>query len=700
MKRVCGASLAMGLCVASAWAQLNTDEWIDIPLNGGSMHAGVAIDPLDHNHLFTVSGASPTKLWESHNAGDLWTFRQTIPTGSGSGAPGGLYYLEFGDGPTSTTLYAGRLISYDSGATFSEMTSAPGWIAAVDPTNPQILYASRQNSDLTAPTTVVFKSVDGGATWNPTGLALANVNAVDVDVDPSDPQILVAGTRYNNAAGAPSSGMYRSMDRGATWTHVLDDALVMQVKRLPSDPAVILTACWWTDETTQGVWRSADHGATWSRVYTTWTSNLTISPEEPNVVYLNSWTSFWRSDDGGQTWGLGLYLPSIVRQITASGAVGSGPTKTIYVGSTAVGVFRSRDGGQTWEEINNGMCDNSVGDICEDPDNPARLFAMTERGLYRIQMSEPRVIELIYDFGNLGREVAFDQVDHNVVYGTADASIGYSAEKGDHFTHQFSTQYFYWLDFTQCGSPQAILGSPWTAHRFFVGVERRDDPTLGGLYVSNDMTQHFEQTPLFNNPVKALGSGPVPGGMAMYLGSRGGDDRFTGVYRSADDGQTWPAAGLVDILRIDRLAVDPADGNHLFAAGKQTAAAGGKGKRIYRTHDGGQNWTNVTPPNALTSGGASIIDMVIDPLNPNRVVVAYETLIIQSEGDGDAWTLVASGLENVGSIYLSTTPIAEGFQRADAADVIRNRLFAGTNGSLFQYQGDSSSSVEGWREYR
>src|SRR6266481_8407184 len=103
-----------------------------------------------------------------------------------------------------------------------------------------------------------------------------------------------------------------------------------------------------------------------------------------------------------------------------------------------------------------------------------------------------------------------------------------------------------------------------------------------------------------------------PGGGSITYGG-------SGIYRSVDGGATWQRVGLTNSGAIGRLAVDPTDPQHIFAAAAGDLFNPGGERGVYESTDGGSTWPRVLAGDNATTGA---VDLAIDPGNPNRVFAA------------------------------------------------------------------------------
>jgi photosystem II stability/assembly factor-like uncharacterized protein len=258
----------------------------------------------------------------------------------------------------------------------------------------------------------VWKTTNAGRTWAPLFDREAAASVETLAVAPSAPAVLYVGTgqvtsRWDIVSG---NGVYRSRDGGATWDHVglADSRHIGRILVDPRDPAVVLVAALGhifgpNDE--RGVFRSTDSGAHWERVLfldsDTGAVDLASDPSAPDTVYAAMWqarhypwqayftpsvgpgSGIYKSTDGGESWqrltGPGLPAGPLGR-IGLAAAPGSGGQR-VYASIDAeqgAGLYRSDDGGASWRQVSSeaSLASSYFARLTVDPKSPDTVYVM------------------------------------------------------------------------------------------------------------------------------------------------------------------------------------------------------------------------------------------------------------------------------------------------------------------------------------
>ncbi len=243
------------------------------------------------------------------------------------------------------------------------------------PSQPNVFYVAQVNGG-------VWKSDDYGRTWNPIFDHESTQSVGAIAVASSDPNVIYVGSgeglhRPDLSVG---NGVYKSTDAGKTWTHLglVDGQQIPAIAVDPRDPNRVFAAVLghpYGPSKERGLFRSTDGGQTWQKAIfkdeNTGASDVQFDPSNPDVVYASMWEAregpwednntfngtnggLFKSTDGGKTWNpLTNGLPKDLSQIYVSIAP-SEPKRlfaTVGMSSGKLGMYRSDDGGENWAQI-------------------------------------------------------------------------------------------------------------------------------------------------------------------------------------------------------------------------------------------------------------------------------------------------------------------------------------------------------------
>ena len=381
------------------WKRLTMPEMVAPADQWGGDWWHMAIDPHDWKTIYAGGTASTFK---SSDGGQTWA--QILKSGCD--------WLAVN--PNDGTVYCGQggqvQVSPDGGASWSQANLGGGqggperFPFAVAP-GAQTLYAGSN---------AVMKSTDGGRTWN----SVAHLQVAErmrLVVDPRDSNRLFLSSL--DAGG----GVYRSADGGKTWQMTLRDAPGSRVAIDAAQGIVYYPGTW-----TNRLNRSRDDGQTWEQfgsgflTHTPW--QLAIDPQDKaklwllgecgtrpalsvdsgktfaevksfpqpecgpmllvnndgKRVYVVGGKSFYRSDDGGQTWSQTSELGGFYR----AAALDPSNPDVVYLGSTSWGMLKTTDGGYSWSSVNNGLTSPSISDLTIDPTNSKIVYAAGDGGAF------------------------------------------------------------------------------------------------------------------------------------------------------------------------------------------------------------------------------------------------------------------------------------------------------------------------------
>jgi photosystem II stability/assembly factor-like uncharacterized protein len=349
------------------WTRVNSG------LRNGS-YVDIAVAPATPSVVFAGSG---TGLYRSNDRGGSWT---RLPSPA---VESGIRALAFQGSRLLVAVNSTLLYSDDLGATFRTAHVPPAARITDLAAGAGLVYGAV--ADLQAGT--VFRSKDHGNTWEEARTGIHSLAIDTVAVDPADADVLFAGGE---------AGLFRSADRGVSWSHVDLGATPNNVTRIntvlfgPADSALVFAGSGFGPG---GLFRSQDGGETWQWLIEVplMVEDLVADPRSEDAVWAAGYAGLYRTENGGDSWQR-LPVPGAdnvwVRDLEidprdpevlwAAGAVfPNGGAKP------QLRLFRSDDAGQTWVRRDAGIGGASIAALASDHSDPDLLFAATETGLYR-----------------------------------------------------------------------------------------------------------------------------------------------------------------------------------------------------------------------------------------------------------------------------------------------------------------------------
>ena len=645
------------------------------PTRGGRTRAacGVASQP----NVFYM-GAVNGGVWTSDDYGRTWNSifdgQPTQSIGAIAVAPSdpNIIYVGSGEGLARPDLSVGDGVykSTDAGKTWTHLglRNSQGIPAlAVDPRNPNRVFAAALGHPYGAnDERGIYLSTDGGQNWQRVLSKDANVGGSDVEIDPSNPEIVYAslwevrlgpwedGNQYSGTGG----GIFKSTDGGKTWralSNGLPKGIIQVDVAIAASQPSRLYASVATNEPSVGIYRSDDAGENWTRITTDPRPALRIGggdlpvprvdPKNPDVVYSASIVTM-RSTDGGKTWTslrgapggddyqnlwINPKLPNIILLVSDQGAlvsVNSGqtwsswynqPTGQIFHGATSSGFPYLVCGGQ---QDSGSVCVSSRGNDGE----------ITFR-----EWHPAGIIEYGY--------AAPDPLNPDIVYGAGRREVS---------KFSLSTGQFQNVTPIPAADPkvradrtQPIVFSPVDSHVLYTTTNFLYKTTNGGQSwetVSPDLAREHNGVPasLGDKAAKDPNADKIRGVIYALAPSfktvntvwAGTDDGLLWVTR--DGGAKWKNITPLEITpwsKVTQLAASPFDDETAYASVSRFRVDDLR-PYIYRTHDGGKTWRLITsglPDNAPVNAIRE------DPVRNGLLFAGTETSVWVSFDDGDHW---------------------------------------------------------------
>ncbi len=715
------------LIVASAATQTPAVAAQWSPINSGLSAMGVSVNSL------VIDSASPSTVY---------ALTTVYSTGSGAAAaivPGLLKSTDNGDnwiavgtvaGATCLAIDPSNPSNLYAGTSQGVMKSADGgqsWIdhsqglpvgsvtrLLVDPSAPSTLYALLTNTP-PATGTSLFKTTDAGGSWNELNTGFSpGAYVTTMLLAPSDPAtIYLLAPAFNpmNAGGPPVGGLRKSDDGGQTWTAVNSPLLTTVLVSSLAVDANVPNTLYLVDN--QGLQKSTDGGQTWSVLDLGLATNshaglVVTGSANPKAVYVTATTfspigtmpSLLESTDGGITW-----IPLNVGLPTGSGitsvALHPRDPSRIYTGVSGVefapagvppgspqpgsAVFKTLDGGQTWNFSNAGLATFDVRALAINPGDENIVYAGGYGGVFRsadggatwnptglaaytsLLVADPVSPGSLYAL--TGTSNGCNSLDE-LLLASADDGANWSGAVSPANSGCILNSIFY-----AANAPRMAIATTNTNTLYLAESDNLDgfSAILESTDRAADWTIAWDWFNGLRAPVRALAVDPSQSA-TVYAGM---DDGIAagGLFKSGDGGATWTNTGLT-ASAVSLLAIDPANPQNVYAAteGHNTSPAGFQG--LFKSTDGGQTWL------AISTGLAALLEarsttataLAIDPTDPQVLYLGTSTLGVYRTTDGGAtWSPFNDGLT---SFPIRCLAVANGPSHF---------VYAVTSGGVFKY---------------
>jgi photosystem II stability/assembly factor-like uncharacterized protein len=615
-------------------------------------------------------GAVAGGVWKTIDGGQTWAplfQKETVSSvGAMAVAPSDHNTIYVGTGEAAIrgdiTFGDGVYKSIDSGKHWRNIgltDSRQIGALIVHPTNPDVVFVAAlghafgPNSERG-----IFKTADGGRTWRNVLFKDENTGGIDVVFDPHNPNILFAALwqarrqPWYFSSGGPGSGLYRSMDGGESWQRLEGNGLPegilgrigVSVSGADRDRIYALI-----EAQAGGLYRSDDGGDHWTRVnddgrfrQRAWYfSKVYADPKSADTVYVLD-TGLYRSADGGRTFNL---LPAPHGDHHGLWIDPQNPQRLINANDGGANI--STDGGKTWSTLNNQPTAQFY-HVAVDNSFPYHIYGAQQdnSNVCIASRSDEGVIGRQDWYPAGGGECGF------VVPDPRDPLIVYSNNEG--YINRFDKR---------TGQSQDV--SVW--------------PVDVSGHPASDLKHRFQWvSPLLISPHDPE---------TLYTSAEC-------VFKSSNGGQNWTAISP-DLTRNDRNKQQPSGGpltlditsveyyDTVFALAespkqKGTLWAGTDDGLIHLTTDDGKTWNNVTPPQLPEWSTVSLIEP-----SPHDAATAYvaidrhrlddfRPLILATHDSGKTWSVITSGIPPTAYVHaVREDPVRRGL------------LYAGTETGVY-----------------
>jgi photosystem II stability/assembly factor-like uncharacterized protein len=649
------------------------------PNNVGGRTLALAIDPSNPEIVF--AGSASGGLWKSTSGGaglNAWEYvrtgfpvlgvgaiaidpqnSQTMFIGTGENYGSSESFPGIGSVRTTRGSYGiGILKSTDGGITWKKSLD---WQLDQRTAVQKILVnPKRSNSVWAATTEGTYRSYDGGQNWDK---VLDVIMATDIVMNPQDTSIIFIA---NGGMGSLDHGIYRSTNGGGSFTKMnlfasggpstFFGKAVLDMSR--SDPNIVIASVGNSDGTLGSgelhkTWlmRTENSGNTWSvestldysRVQGWYAHTAVIHPTNPQLIWAAGQPfTVYRSSNGGGNLSP-IYMGDINQTAVYPALTNWADYHDIIFHPTNPyiiyfindgGIFRTTDGGNTFENCNSGYQTTQFYNGVSNSDTNGELF------LGGLQDNNSVIYEGDKNWrrgwAGDGSWTALDQTNNNNA--VLSAQFGQAVITNDLFTESsFGDDNFRptfdQLPTTETNFITPLILSPANNTTFYMGGTKIFTTELGN-YTWESITP---DNSLDGNPMIAM-AGSHQNSEVLYVGTL--PKNFTaprpGLFRTDNKGLSWVniTGNLPNRIPTD-IAVDPSnDQNVLITFG------GFGSSHVFRSENGGEDWIDIS------SGLPDIPfwSVVVDPLNSEHIYVGNEIGVFQSKDNGSTWLNISGNL--------------------------------------------------------
>ena len=526
----------------------------------------------------------------------------------------------------------------------------------------------------------LYKTIDGGKNWKAVLTISENTGVADVAIDPSNPDILYASAYqrrrhvFTLIDGGPESAIYKSTDAGASWNKLKSGLPAVDMGRIglavsPADPNIVYATVEAADGK-GGIFRSSDKGATWDRrnefdqgaMY-----YARVVPDPKNVDRIFVMNPLLRESlDGGKT----LRHVNETNHHIDNHSMWIDPDNTRHwlLGSDG-GMYETHDNAQTWEFKTN-LPTVQFYDVAVDNASPFyNVCGGTQDNFSWCGPARTRNLNGIVNAdwfvttGGDGFRSQVDPVDPNTIYAESQYGVLVRHDK-------LTGQELVLQPLEGKGEPplrwnwdSPIIISPHSHTRLYFAANklfRSDDRGDTWKAISGDLTRQIDRNKLpvmgkvwgpdavaknqstsFYGNIVALAESPQKEGL-IYVGT---DDGLIQV--TSDGGQNWTKyekfPGVPEMTYVGRLAASNYDANTVYAAFENHKNEDFK-PYLLKSADAGRTWTSIVgdlPENA------PVLAFVEDTVNPNLLFAGTEFGAFFTIDSGQHWVRLKGGLPTI-----------------------------------------------------
>lgn len=660
----------------------------------GGRIADIAVNPEDKSNWYVAVGSGG--VWKTINSGITWTpvfdDQPSYSIGTVAIDPNNTDVVWVGTGENVSGRHVGWgdgvYKSLDAGATWQQMglkTSEHIGKILIDPRNSDVVIVAAEGPLWAAGgDRGVYRTTDGGRSWQAVLQIDKNTGVTDIEFDPSNPDVLYAAAyqrrrhTWSLVSGGPQSGIYKSVDNGVSWKKVTTGLPKADMGKIglavtPANPQLVYATIE-ADDQHKGFYRSNDRGESWEKrnSYTSggtgphYYQEIEASPQDPDLVYqMDVFLHVTR--DGGANFD---YLGTGREKHSDNHAVWIDPDNGMHLlAGTDAGLFETFDEGTTWRHFPNLPVAQFYKIALDNAEPFYNIVAGAQDLGTLIGPSRTRNVEGVRNqdwyipLGADGYDAAFDPTDPNTVYMEIQ---GGSLHRLDRQTEEV-------IDIRPQPSPEdpperwnwdsPILVSPHNSDRLYFGsqrVWRSDNQGNAWTPISGDLTTNTNRYELeVMDRVQSVDARYDNGAMSLYatltsiaespiiegLLYTGSDDGL--IHISENGGTNWRKSQSLPKVParsfINDIEASQHDANTVFAIA-DAHKLGDFNTYVFMSADRGKSWSSIAGD--LPTGTIAWV-VKQDHKDPNLLFLGTEYGIYFTVNKGVNWIKLDGGVPTI-----------------------------------------------------
>lgn len=635
------------------------------PLNMGGRISSLAIHPSDPQTIFI--GAASGGVFRSTNSGNDWQAvfdeAEILSIGDVAISPSDPQVIYVGTGEANA---GGGSVAYDGFGMYKSVDGGDTWQhkgliesgsigrVAVHPANPDIVYVAAMgrlfanNADRG-----LFRSIDGGNSWENVLFVNDSTGAVDVLIHPDQPDIVYAVTwervrrPHRRSYGGAGCGIYKSENGGNSWIKLQTGLPVGEnigrigIHLCEQSPHVLYAI--YADKIGYfaGVYKSVNGGSTWTQtndaalggLYSSfgwWFGRIVVDPNDENTVYVLG-LDVYKTTNGGQSWTLSS---SNVHVDQHDLVILPANSNALYLGNDG-GLYTSVNAGLSW--THNKLLPITQFYTCEiDEQLPHRLYGGAQ-DLGTLRTLSGQFDDWYVIYGGDGFRVLVDPTNNNYLYAEYQYG-GFARSVNGGLSFSSAVNGINGNDRKNWHTP--VVFNPLNPNSLYIGTNKLYKTTQRAIYwqaISNDLT-------------KGPGNGNLVYGTISCMDVNRADTNV--IYAGTDDGKVWvtqnEGASWTDITEglpnrwvtsLSSSATEPATVYVSFSGYRYDSYI----PHILKSVNYGEDWVDI----GTLLPEVPVNKVLADPLLSGVVYAATDFGMYFTLDDGQNWQMMGEGLPNV-----------------------------------------------------